>query len=1048
MSRPKYWRGIEELEQSPEFIAQRDKEFSTDIPMEDALSNASEESLGFNANRRDFLKVMGFGMTAATLSACFEAPTKKAIPYVQKPDDQIPGVANFYASTTPEGNPVLVKTRVGRPIKLEGNPDSYISHGGLDTIGQASILGLYDEDRLRAPYKGGNPSEWDVIDNEIAAKIEELKQSGQKVRVLSSTVLSPSTQAVIDEFLAQFPEGQASHVTYDPVSVSSILDAHEASFGTRTLPSYNLQDAEVIASFACDFLGTWICPSEFTWKYVANRDPKAGKMSRHFQVESLMSLTGANADMRFPVQPSQVGLSLLNLHNKVAKLVGKPTLPGVEAFNVAANGLDKIANELVEARGKSLVLCGVNDSSIQQVVNAINFMLDNYGSTLDLDNPSHMRKGDDGAVATLADELAKGEVGGLFLYEANPAYNSVFAEAFKKAVPELALSVSFSQKLDETAELCEYVCPDSHYLESWGDKQQAANLYSVVQPAINPIFNTRQVEDSFLTWTGNTTDFHDYLKARWATVYAAQESDNFVDAQAFWDDTLRKGVYETAKSSGGNSSMDDAATLAAARNIDAGSGDSLEMVMYEKVAIRNGKYANNPWLQELPDPVTRVAWDNYLVVSNAYAKENGLKNEDVVSVSIDGLSEAVELPVYVQPGLAKNTVGVAVGYGRSKNVGKVAATTGGYNAYQLLSENNGNVSFQRGGISITKTAKTYPMALTQTFDTLYDPEKVSSFGDSYDRTDHIIRETALPFFNGEGGDDNPYRENVEKWDEKRKHLVTLWESHFKDPETNRVIRWAMAIDLNKCTGCGACIISCHAENNVPVVGKKEVRDRRNMHWLRIDRYYSGDTENPDVVFQPMMCQHCDNAPCETVCPVLATIHSNEGLNQMTYNRCVGTRYCANNCPYKVRRFNWFSYYNDEMFRDVNPSQNELGRLVLNPDVTVRFRGVMEKCSFCVQRLQDAKLKAKIQSNSTFAKPEDSKNLTACQSACGADAIVFGDLNDKNSAVAKLFYDERAYSVIEEVKTLPSVRYMTKVRNRTIEEYKEKQTVKEEEQSFI
>ena len=1046
MSRPKYWRGIEELEQSPEFIAQKDREFSTDILMEDALSNTTEESLGFNANRRDFLKVMGFGMTAATLSACFEAPTKKAIPYVKKPDDQIPGVANYYASTTPEGNPVLVKTRVGRPILLEGNPDSYIGKNGIDTPGHATILGLYDEDRLRSPYKGGNPTEWDAVDKEIADKIAELKASGAKVRILSASVTSPSTQAVIDEFIAQFPEGQASHVMYDAVSTSAILDAHEADFGQRMLPTYQMQKAEVIASFACDFLGTWIAPNEFTWKYVMNRDAQTGKMSRHFQVESLMSQTGANADIRFPVQPSQIGVSLLNLHNKVARLVGKPTLPGVDSFNVAANGLDKIANELVEARGKSLVLCGLNDTNIQQVVNAINYMLDNYGNTLDIDNPGLLRKGSDADLATLAGELERGEVGGLFLYDANPVYNSAHSETFKKAIPELSLSVSFSQKVDETTELCEYYCPDHHYLESWGDKQQAANLYSVVQPTINPIFNSRQIEDSFLTWTGNTTDFHDYLKGRWFSLYEAEQQDNFVDGQAFWDATLRKGVYEKEAASGGRFTFNEGAVLEASRGISSSSSDAMEIVLYEKVAIRDGKYGNNPWLQELPDPVSRVAWDNYLVVPNAYAKENGLKNEDVVSISIEGVSEPIELPVYVQPGLARNTVGVAVGYGRSPKVGRVAKVVGGYNAYQLLSLKGNNVSFRRGGVAITKTAKTYPLALTQTFDTLYDPAKGKQFGDDYDRTDYIIRETILPFYKGEGGEDNPYRENVEKWEEKRKHLVTLWESHFKDPETNRNIRWAMVIDLNKCTGCGACIISCHAENNVPVVGKKEVRDRRNMHWLRIDRYYSGDTENPDVVFQPMMCQHCDNAPCETVCPVLATIHSNEGLNQMTYNRCVGTRYCANNCPYKVRRFNWFSYYNDEMFRDVNPYQNELGRLVLNPDVTVRFRGVMEKCSWCVQRLQEAKLKAKIQANSSFAKPDDT-NLTACQSACSANAVVFGDLNDKNSAVSKLYYDERSYTVLEEVKTLPSIKYMTKVRNRTIEEYEEKEAAKKAEQTY-
>ena len=396
--------------------------------------------------------------------------------------------------------------------------------------------------------------------------------------------------------------------------------------------------------------------------------------------------------------------------------------------------------------------------------------------------------------------------------------------------------------------------------------------------------------------------------------------------------------------------------------------------------------------------------------------------------------QTVEVPVLVQPGQANGTLGLALGYGRTEG-GKVIDITGGIDAYPFLTFEDGSVQYTRtSGVSLEKTAKTYKIARTQTFSTFYDEGTNQSYvpgfiRGEYDRSEHIVKETSLAYYQSKD-EDNPYKKAQAKYQEKKKHLVSLWDSYFEDPESKRKIHWTMAIDLSKCTGCGACVVSCHAENNVPVVGKEEVLNRREMHWLRIDRYFSGDPNNPDVAFQPMMCQHCDNAPCETVCPVLATIHSDEGLNQMTYNRCVGTRYCANNCPYKVRRFNWFSYPYNEKFKTVNPAQGEYSRLVLNPDVTVRWRGVMEKCSFCVQRLQDAKLKAKVNANSTFAKPKDGDVQTACQSACPTNAIVFGDRNDPNSAVYKAITHERSYLALEEVKTLPSVNYMTLVRNRT------------------
>ena len=1036
MSKPKYWKSLEELEQSPEFVAQAGKEFPTDMAIDEVMREASEENMSFSTNRRDFLKVLGFGMTAATLAACAEGPVKKAIPYVNKPDDIIPGVPNWYASTTPEGIPALVKTREGRPIKLEGNPDSPLTKGGLSARDQASILEMYADERLRAPMKGQNlvPS-FESIDSDIKAELQSIQANGGKVRVLTHSVMSPSTRQLVGEFLAQF-EG-AEHVSYDPVSVSALAEAHEAAFGKFAVPNYHFDKAMAIVSFGADFLGTWISPVAFASQYAANRNPDQ-PMSRHLQFESLLTITGSKADLRFPMNPSQQGVALLNLYNKVASRLGSPQIREVPSYNVAMDGLDIAATDLVKNQGKSMVISDSNDPAVQKVVAALNQMLGNYGETIDIDQPSYFKQGDDRALANLAQEMERGEVAALFVYGANPVYDSPFGETFKAALPNVGLSVSLATKPDETSELCGYVAPDHFYLESWGDAQQTGTHYTLVQPTIYPIFRTRQAQDSFLAWMGSKEKYQDYLKRFWETNMYPQQQE-FSSFRTFWNEHLRKGIFMAPASDGEGASyaMTSAQVMDAANQVKQNSRaetpeGELEVVFYEKVGVGPGKQANNPWLQELPDPISRVAWDNYVSVPVSMAESMGLKNEDVVELSVDG--ETYSMPVYVQPGQARQTVAVALGYGskfgkvakRANGVRKGDRQIAGTNFYPAVKVDGGAMRYYQTGGSLSKTSLTYPLASIQTFNLLYDPattDLLVGAGD-YDRSDAIIEETTMAnYTNG------TYKARVKKREEKKEHLVTLWDSHFEDPETARNIHWKMAIDLNKCTGCGACVVACQAENNIPVVGKQEVRTRREMHWIRIDRYYSGETDNPDVVFQPMLCQHCDNAPCETVCPVLATIHSNEGLNQMTYNRCVGTRYCANNCPYKVRRFNWFNYWQDkEKFNDLY-THSDLGKLVLNPDVTVRFRGVMEKCSFCVQRLQDAKLRAKVNAQSTLAKPEDGEAQVACQQSCPTGAIVFGDFNDPNSAVSKAFRQPRSYAVLEEVKALPSIQYQALVRNR-------------------
>jgi len=1033
MKQPKYWMELEEFDSTHE--SNNGNEFAQDLPIEETLSKTTKKGLSFSTNRRDFMKLFGFGITAATLSACNKTPLKKVVPYVEKPHDLIPGVANYYATTCmgcSSGCTVVAKTREGRPIKLEGNPDSPLFKGGLCGVGHSTVLNLYDINRLQGPLQGSEGANWDGIDKAIIDKLAAIKATGAgaKVRILTNSIISPSTLSVIAEFVAQFED--AKHITYDPVSATAIAESHDLNFGRRALPSYRFDKAEVIVSFGADFLGTWLNPVAFANQYAENRDPSKKKMSRHFQVESTLSLTGAKADVRVPVKPSELGLALLNLYRKIESKArpGEPTLIAgtVPEFNVAGNTLDRMADELIAARGKSLVVCGSNDVNNQQLVNAINALLGNYGTTVDLDHPSFIRQGNDRALAELVGELENRQVDALFVLNANPVYDTPYGSKLEKSIPQVDLSVALTTKADETSALCKYTAATPHYLEAWDDANPQYGQYSIVQPTINPIFDTRQAQDSFLKWGGSTTAYYEYLQNFWQTNLFGQQTA-YASFQEFWDETLRKGVFTTPSANSPATAADflgDGLTTAAnaliAKSKNAPSGDSFDVVLYEKVAIRSGKHANNPWLQELPDPISRTTWGNYIMVPYAYGKEKGLRDGDVCKLEIGG--KTLELPVLVQVGLAMNTVAVALGYGRT-NAGKTADKVDGSSAYPLVKAEGGTLQYELSGGKLSSTGNFSRLAKFQKYDLLVDEEKEKQFGMPFDRSEYIIRETTLEEYVKNPAAGNEVREQI------KHHLVSLWDSHFKDEESGRVIRWAMSIDLNKCTGCGSCVVSCHAENNVPVVGKQEIINHRDMHWLRMDRYYSGSKENPDVVIQPMLCQHCDNAPCETVCPVLATIHSSEGLNQMTYNRCVGTRYCANNCPYKVRRFNWFNYVNNPK-HDFHMN-NPLGQMVLNPDVTVRFRGVMEKCSFCVQRLQEGKLKAKIKGGTTLAKPEDGSIKTACQQSCPTGAILFGDLNDPESAISKAYKDARSFHALEELKTLPSVAYMTLVRNRKADE---------------
>ena len=1016
MEQKKHWQSFGELNQSAAYNKDVKDEFREDLP-------AVEENMGLldaKAPRRDFLKYLGFSTAAAAVAASCEIPVKKAIPFANKPEDVVPGISKYYATTYVQDGDVvsvLAKVRDGRPIKIEGNDLSPLTGNGTSARVQASVLDLYDTARLRFPLINGQEATFEAIDKEIAAAI------AGPVVILTSTLTSPTTQDAINQLLAKYPGSR--HVTYDAVSYTGLLLANEASFGKKAIPSYHFDKANVIVSLQADFLGTWLSPVEFARQYAAGKklNEQKPEMSKHIHFESVASLTGSNADEKHLIRPSETGAVAVAL----LSAINGQAVTGI-ADKLIKEAVEHAAKALVAAKGSALVVCGSNDINVQLVVNAINQAIGAVGTTINWGVTFNGRKGVDADMAKLIDDMKAGTVGTLLIHGANPAYTWPQAAAFTEALKKVKTSISFASKLDETAVACKYVIPDHHYLESWGDAEAKTGYFSFMQPTIYPLFKTRQWQDSLLKWSGATTDYLSFLKGYWSAKLGGETG---------WDKALQDGVLNPATPIVAGAAFNGSAVAAAVSAISAAKrGDKIELVLYEKIGIGAGQGAANPWLQELPDPVTRATWDNYVVVSPALARtllkidlnDNGQADayevnppKKVVKVTCNG--QSVELPALIIPGTHPDTIGIAVGYGRTERLGKSVVGTG-KNAYPMSSLNGNAVSLVQGNVEIALTSETYPVALTQTH---------SRYDTAQGNRTEVMKELTLA----------EYKHHPTEIRDERAEELAPWgglENFEKQgtiyPVYDRPgIRWGMNVDLNACNGCGACVVACNAENNVSVVGKPEVLRGHEMHWLRIDRYFSGDMDNPNVVFQPMMCQHCDNAPCENVCPVAATNHSSEGLNQMTYNRCIGTRYCANNCPYKVRRFNWADYTGADSFANnqvgivndvVLDMNDDLTRMVLNPDVTVRSRGVIEKCSFCVQRLQESKLKAKKESRPL----EDTDLKVACQQACPTNAIVFGNANNQHSAISitRKENPNRQFYVLEQLHVLPNVSYLAKVRN--------------------
>ncbi len=1031
MEQKKYWQSFGEMNDSGAFRESGKDEFPEELPFE----SGDKGVLNTPTPRRDFLKYLGFSTAAAALAASCEIPLRKAIPFANKPEDIVPGVSNYYATTYVQDGDVvsvLAKVRDGRPIKIEGNEMSPITKGGTSARVQASVLDLYDTARLRFPTIDGKEVTLEAADKSVAAVLASA--GAAPIVILTSTITSPSTRDIINQFIAKYPGSR--HIMYDAVSHSGMLLANEACYGKKALPSYRFDNAKVIVSLGADFLGTWISPVEFAKQYAIGKkiNEKDPGMSKHFHFESVLSMTGANADEKFLHRPSEQGVVAAALWN---------VLNGQGATGIAdaklKTGIEKAAAALNANKGAALVVCGSNDVNVQVVINAVNEFVQAGGKTIDWSITSNYRQGVDADFAKLVDDMNAGSVGALFIHGANPAYSWYDSKKFTDGLKKVKVTVSFNPKPDETAQLCKYIIPDHHYLESWGDTEAKTGYFSLMQPAISPLFKTRQWQDSLLKWSGAANNYLTYLKNSWMAKLGSEMA---------WDKALQDGVINPATEPAAVGSTYNAGAVASAVAAigSAKKGGATELVLYQKVAIGAGQGASNPWLQEMPDPITKATWDNYVIVSPAMAKI--LLNIDLnvsgdadayevhpdrklVKVSVNGKPPII-LPAVIIPGVHPNTIGIALGYGRAKELGKVADGVG-QNVYPFAGWNGTAVDFCNSDTNIILADGTYKVAITQTHD-IYN----TSFGE---RTE-IMKELTLAAYKKDPDEVlNERKEELKNFGgiENYDKQGTIY-PYYESPG----IHWGMSVDLNSCTGCGACVIACNAENNVPVVGKSEVARFHDMAWIRIDRYYSGDMENPKVVFQPLMCQHCDNAPCENVCPVGATNHSSEGLNQMAYNRCIGTRYCANNCPFKVRRFNWADYNGADSFPDnqnptmvgqldpvVHEMNDDLSRMVLNPDVTVRSRGVIEKCSFCVQRLQEGKLKAKKESRPLKSGANNEWDVkVACQQACPSDAIVFGNVNDKSSAISQMREQnsKRVFYSLEQLHVLPNVNYLAKVRN--------------------
>ena len=1010
---PNYWKSLRELHGDDAVSDAKAHEFMAGVTDDFQLSEMSAMS------RKQFLALLTASAAFAAAGCSNYRDRGEIVPYSKKPEEVTPGVPNYYASTCngcSQSCGILVKTREGRPIKIDGNPDHPINMGKICATGQAGILNLYDPYRLRGPVVGSASGKsgtlsWKQADAEIPGHLENCTKASREIAVLMHSVHSPSAANVLADFRAKYPTARV--YVYDFFNDATRRRAWELSYGANEIPSVNWGKANVVLALESDFLGTEGMTLEQIRRFTDGRDiMKTKNFNRLYAVEGTMSLTGTNADYRLRLRPDEQLSFVLALIHEIAVVRKAGSMKGAMPSQVAAASLQQFAaqhslstevlnhlvDDLAANTGRSFIVGGdVLSTETHVAINYLNELLGNqalYDSTASETLTPLSTKED---FESLVDGMKSGRVGSVICLGANPVFELPREFGFEEALKHVPVSVSLVESEDETSRYCSYVLPSNHALESWGDFKTRTGVYSFQQPVIAPLYDTRQKEAVLLFWTRSQVPFkdtlyHEYLMAKWETVHFPGLNKK-TDFKTFWYSALHDGVL-TVEEHSKESPRFRPDSLASVSAIPA---SGIAIGLTRNYYVGNGSFANNGWLQELPHPISKIVWDNYAAVSPATAKELGLDSNDTVEIRLPHGKQT--LPVFIQPGQADKYLSVELGYGRT-----IAGPIGsgvGTDANVLLSKASltGERIFRVA--SISKGSGKFVLSSTQEHHSFDD----SLVKDIQNKREIIREGTVL------GYEKDPHFLHVDK-----APLLSIT----KGIEYNGV-KWAMSIDMNKCIGCNACVAGCNVENNIPVVGKEQVAKGREMHWIRIDRYYSGNENSPKMSHQPMLCQHCDNAPCENVCPVSATNHSPDGLNQMVYNRCVGTKYCSNNCPYKVRRFNFFNWrdYLADGYYEQQPVN-----LMQNPDVTVRSRGVMEKCTFCVQRIMEARQHAQEQGRPL--KGSDVK--TACQEACPATAIVFGDMNDAGSEISRHRAHEIGYHILEETNARPNVTYLAKLRN--------------------
>ncbi len=1008
----KYWKSLRAYYNDPSVKEDKAREFAKDVTGDFDVDSMSP------MNRKQFLALVSASAAFAAAGCTNYRDKGEIVPYTKKPEEITLGKANYYASTTVENGQeygILIKTREGRPIKIDGNPDHPTNKGKITSKCQASILNLYDPERLKDPMlvESGilSKSSWKEVDTKIIAALSAAVKEGKEIAVVSHTVTSPTTKKVFADFSAKYPT--AKFYSYELFNDLNRKSAWTKSTNGTVFPLIKWNEAKIILTLESDFLGYEGNMPEQTRMFAENRNvDKTKNFNRLYSADATMSSTAMNADYRLRIRPDQQLEFVLALINEF-KPTGRISLKEFAAkYSVDTTILTQLVHDLGENKGKSIVHAGNGlPESVHIAVNVLNEVLGNSAlynrQQTSVEHVSLTTKND---WELLISKMNNGDVAVAIHFDSNPVYHLAQDFGYSEALKKVKTIVSLTELQNESSEGSHFVLPINHEFESWGDHKTRTGILSLQQPVISPLYNSRQKESVLLSWSlGSAESYNDdlyraYLMNRWEKELFPSMKVS-VDFRTFWFSSLHDGVVLFTETPQSIPSVTlDALNLAIGVSSSNDPKDASHFVLYlhDNYFVGDGRYANNGWLQEMPHPASKISWDNYAALSVSTAKELGVEEGSMIEVSVSGRS--LKLPVHIQPGLADKFVAVMLGYGRT-----AAGTVGtgvGFNANTLMSKTFALSPWLYSGVTVTKTDEKYPkdashiLASTQEHHSLDD-----TFLKDLHKTRDIIQEGTLIQYIADP-----------KFIEKKHHDISIVPKIKYDG-----IKWAMSIDLNKCTGCGVCTVACNVENNIPVVGKEQLNIGREMSWIRIDRYFSGTSDAPTVSNQPMLCQHCDNAPCENVCPVSATTHSPDGLNQMAYNRCVGTKYCSNNCPYKVRRFNFFDFRDD--FNNAYQYQQPLNMLH-NPEVTVRSRGVMEKCTFCIQRIMEARQHA-IEDNRQL---KGSDVVTACQEACPAEAIVFGNMNDKSSEIYKYRHHELGYHVLEEINVAPNVTYIAKLRN--------------------